>query len=75
MIKCPYCEREFKHQGALNLHLDRNKECKVKHSPVKSARCNCEDNLQMLDKNNKVHLGAIGAGYTYYCTKCEEVFK
>lgn len=63
---CPDCGREFKHQGALNLH--RSVHCKK----ARKTR-ECEHEWSLLIPSNHTHARAIQQGKESYCTKCYEV--
>ncbi|UWG95521.1 hypothetical protein LPY66_11365 [Dehalobacter sp. DCM] len=66
-VSCPECGKEFKHQGALNLHLSRSM-CK------KETVCpECGGGLRMLRPNILREKQAINKGFTEVCEKCLEL--
>lgn len=78
-MNCKYCNREFKHQGALNLH--QSIHCKSKNenkSEQKHARlddtCDCKNpSFQLLNGSDRQQAIAIQLGYKKICTICQEV--
>jgi hypothetical protein len=83
-LKCQYCNKPLKNQGAKNLH-----ELKCKNNPAnvegekndkkkkEESLGTCEKggqhNFRLLNPKNPKELQAIRGGYTEVCTKCQEL--
>lgn len=72
MKMCEWCNREFKHQGALNLH--KSLHCKSKPGKVteetKKDQVTCEHDFRFLNQSGG-ELRAIKSGYSEVCIKCQ----
>lgn len=82
MAKCPVCNKEFKHQGALNLHLERSK-CRTPH---RETITDCqhqktrlltekEKNMQWPEEGEHYKKTIRALGFNRVCLDCDEVIK
>lgn len=74
-VICPKCGREFKHQGALNLHLTTGKCGAGKESRKKEVEVcpECGGALRLLRPNVYRERYFLSEGYKEVCVKCQEL--
>jgi hypothetical protein len=75
-LKCQYCDRELKNQGAKNLHeraCKENPKNDDNKENIKDNKEKCKHNLILLNENIKCQKRAINDGFTVYCLKCKEL--
>lgn len=78
MLNCPHCQKEFKNQGGLNMHVSLH--CKKNpKSKFGSAAGTGELNFKhtcsfrLLNPKNAAEREAINHGYDEICPECEEI--
>jgi len=77
MLKCNFCNREVKNQGAKNLHEractknPANNENKNENKVISSPTH--EHKFILLNPNISTHRKAIADGFNIYCTICNEL--
>jgi hypothetical protein len=80
-IKCQYCNKELKNQGAKNLHElkcksnPKNKEQEDNGNKNKKGACEKggDHDMRLLNPRVKAERAAINDGYSEVCRKCGEL--
>lgn len=82
MKTCPLCQKELKHQGALNMHMYH---CKMKNGSktenLKTVKATeegllveaCKHEYRFLNLNAPIERIAYGENYKEVCKSCQEL--
>jgi len=80
MLKCQYCDRDLKTQGAKNLHeraCKNNPQNSTNEIPTGNSsffvKCDHNNKIILLNPNDRNQKRAIDDGYSAFCSKCKDL--